>query len=285
MKLNISHKTVYKYENPVELNPHSIFLKPLQRSYYNVEHYNLQIFPSPEGLVERSSIEGNPFFQTWFSGQCEALEIMVSFDVLVFPFNPFSFILDLDFIKNINPEGENIFQYDGHEEILLYPFLRTIQDTPLLEFAYFYFKEHSENPLGYLMALTAAVHAQWHHIIRTEENLWDPQTTFNKKEGSCRDLSWMLIQMLRMQGLATRFVSGYAYNQELVEGHELHAWVEVYLPGAGWIGLDPSLGLFADQNYIPCACSSDAQNTLPIHGNYAGEGAATLTTHVSIKKL
>ncbi|MDQ3395568.1 MAG: transglutaminase family protein [Bacteroidota bacterium] len=285
MKLNISHKTVYKYENPVELNPHSIFLKPLQRSYYNVEHYNLQISPSPAGLVERSSIEGNPFFQTWFSGMCETLEIITSFRVLVLPFNPFSFIIDLEFIKNINPNGEKFFQYDSKEEVLLYPFLRTSQDTSIQEFANYYFSQHSDNPLGYLMALTAAVNAQWHHIIRIEDNLWGPEFTFHKREGSCRDLSWMLIHMLRMQGLATRFVSGYAYNQELDEGNELHAWVEAYLPGAGWVGLDPSLGLFTDQNYIPCACSSDAQNTLPLHGSYAGEGAAFLTTHVAIRRF
>ena len=95
----------------------------------------------------------------------------------------------------------------------------------------------------------------------------------------------MLIHMLRMQGLAARFVSGYAFNPELDEGNELHAWVEAYLPGAGWLGLDPSLGLFADQNYIPLATSSLAQNTLPVHGNYGGTARARLATTVDIRQL
>jgi transglutaminase-like putative cysteine protease len=283
MKLNISHKTVYDYENPVELNTHSLFLKPLQRSYLNIESYKLDIFPSPVGLVERSSIEGNPFYQTWFSGLTDKLEINSSFEVSVNPFNPFSFIIDLEFINNINTDSVKYFYYDSKEEILLYPYLITSYDRYLHEFANNLFQGINGNLLGYFMAITAAVHSNWQHVIRVEENLWHPEETFQRKEGSCRDLSWMLIHMLRMQGLATRFVSGYAYNPELSKGHELHAWVEAYLPGAGWIGMDPSLGLFTDQNYIPLACSSDAQNTLPVHGNYAGEGNATLTTHVIIQ--
>jgi transglutaminase-like putative cysteine protease len=284
MKLHVFHKTRYDYDNPVELNTHSIFLKPLQRSYLKVENYQMEIQPDPEGLVERFSIEGNPFYQTWFTGLANKLEVKTSFDVLIEPFNPFSFIIDLEFVENINPSLDKFFRYDSMEEILLFAYLLTEIDAPLRDFANEEFFKYQDNPLGYLMALTAAIHSNWQHIIREEENLWSPESTYLKREGSCRDLSWMLIHMLRMQGLAARFVSGYAYNPNMEEGHELHAWVEVYLPGAGWIGIDPSLGLFADENYIPLACSSDAQNTLPVHGNYAGAAKAKLTTLVEIHK-
>lgn len=284
MKLRISHKTRYDYEDPVELNTHSLFLKPLQRPYFKVENYHMDILPVPQGLVERSSIEGNPFFQVWFSGQTTKLEVNSSFDVTIQPFNPFSFIIDFDFTKNISPAAEKFFHYNPKEEVLLSPYLITDRVVALHEFANNEFYKNQDNPLSYFMAVTAAVHSNWQHIIREEENLWSPENTFSRKEGSCRDLSWMLIHMLRMQGLASRFVSGYAYNPEMKEGHELHAWVEVYLPGAGWIGMDPSLGLFTDQNYIPLACSSEAENTLPIHGNYGGKAKAVLASLVEIRK-
>lgn len=284
MELRISHITKYQYENPVMLNTHSIFLKPLQRSYLTIENYRLEIFPIPEGLEERSSIEGNPFFQTWFSGVTNKLEIVSSFDVFLKPFNPFSFIIDQNFVSDISLRGEELFRYDQNEKILLYPYLLKGSFFNLHEFANQEFYKYEDNLIGYLMGLIAAIHGKWNHIIRKEENLWEPDYTFEREEGSCRDLSWMVIHMLRMQGLAARFVSGYAYNPEVNEGHELHAWVEAYLPGAGWIGLDPSLGLFTDQNYIPLACSSDPRNTLPVHGNYAGTGSSSLSTSVEIRK-
>ncbi len=284
MDLSISHITRYQYENPVMLNMHSIFLKPLQRSWLTIENYLINVLPAPDGLEERSSIEGNPFFQAWFSGLSDKLEISTSFNVSLKPFNPFSFIIHQDFVSNISLTREKLFFYEKNEEVLLYPYLLKGSFSRLQEFANQEFYKNSDNLIGYLMGLTSSIHSKWTHIIRKEENLWEPDYTFERKEGSCRDLSWMLIHMLRMQGLAARFVSGYAFNPESNEGHELHAWVEAYLPGAGWVGMDPSLGLFTDQNYIPLACSSDARNTLPVHGNYAGLGAAALSTKVEIRK-
>lgn len=282
MKLSISHKTRYDYEYPVELNPHALFLKPLQRPYYQIENYHMDISPSPQGLVERISIEGNPFFQVWFKDLTDKLEVQTSFDVLIGEFNPFSFIVDIDFVENINPLADKIFHYAPKEQILLSPYLITDPSLAVHDFANKEFSKNKDNLMAYLMGLTAEVHSAWKHIIREEENTWSPEQTFSCKEGSCRDLSWMLIHMLRMQGLAARFVSGYAFNPELEEGHELHAWVEAYVPGAGWLGMDPSLGLLADENYIPLACSSEAEFTLPVHGNYGGTAKSKLSTYVKI---
>ena len=288
MILKISHLTRYDYSAPVELNPHALLLKPLQRSYLDTRGYELRIAPEPEGLVERSSIEGNPIFQVWFSGKTEMLEIESSFEVEVRPFNPFSFIIKQSFIDRIDPAACE-FGYSDEAEVLLYPPLQTTDNPALHEFANKLLAESPTDPITYLNALTASVHSNWEHIVREEDNLWSPEETFSAGKGSCRDLSWMLIHMLRAQGLAARFVSGYAFNPELDEGNELHAWVEAYLPGAGWVGIDPSLGLFADQHYIPLASSSDAQQTLPVHGNYGGDlnadVIAKLTTRVDIKEI
>lgn len=289
MKLKISHLTRYDYTVPVELNPHTLLLKPLQRSYLNTRRYELQITPQPEGLEERSSIEGNPFFQVWFSGKTETLEITSAFEVEVQAFNPFSFIIDQSFVDRIDLGAPHAFGYSPGDETLLYASLQTTASPALRAFADKALADSPADPIAYLNRLTASVHSRWAHIVREEDNLWSPEKTYSAAKGSCRDLSWMLIHMLRAQGLAARFVSGYAFNPELDEGNELHAWVEAYLPGAGWVGIDPSLGLFADQHYIPLACSSDAQQTLPVHGNYGGDlnadVIATLTTRVDIREI
>lgn len=289
MKLKVNHLTRYDYSVPVELNPHTLLLKPLQRSYLDTRCYELEIAPEPVGLEERSSIEGNPFYQVWFSGKTETLEIESSFEVDVKPFNPFSFIINQTFIDRIEPGATRIFSYSPGDDALLHPSLQTVSRSDLRQFADAVLADSPTDPIGYLNALTASIHANWEHIIREEDNLWGPDATFSAGKGSCRDLSWMLIHMLRDQGLAARFVSGYAFNPELDEGNELHAWVEAYLPGAGWVGIDPSLGLFADQHYIPLACSSDAQQTLPVHGTYGGDSrediSAKLTTRVIIKPI
>lgn len=284
MKITVFHKTRYNYEKAVELSSHAVFLKPLQRPYFTIHNYQLKIYPQPQGMAERLSIEGNPFHQVWFNGLTDKLEIQSSFEADIRAFNPFAFIIDLDFIERFRQSPDSRFSYTPKENIILTPYLQTEHSPELLDFANKELRQQQHNLINYLSGLTARVHSLWTHIIREEENLWIPADTFSCKEGSCRDLAWMLIHMLRMQGVATRFVSGYSYNPELKEGHELHAWVEAYLPGAGWIGMDPSLGLFTNENYIPLACSSEAENTLPIHGTYWGAIKAELTTSVEITK-
>ena len=139
--------------------------------------------------------------------------------------------------------------------------------------------------INFLTSLLDKVAAKWGHEVRYEENILDPEDCFDRKNGSCRDLTWMLMHMLGHYHLPTRFVSGYAYNPELGEGHELHAWLEVHLPGAGWIGLDPSAGLFTTASYIPVSTSYHPKNTMPVVGSYRGEKRARLETSVSIRKM
>jgi transglutaminase-like putative cysteine protease len=123
------------------------------------------------------------------------------------------------------------------------------------------------------------------HIIREEEDLWAADNTFRFQKGSCRDLAWMQMNMLGSLGLASRFVSGYAFNPEVASGHELHAWLQTYLPGAGWIGLDPSLGLLTNQLYVPLAYHPDPIQTLPVQGSYGGGAKSKLETDVIISQI
>lgn len=279
MKLEIQHFTKYHYTDSVILNPHHLFLIPQQRSYFKTERQRIQIDPKASAIHERIDMMGNTFYQTWFEGETTHLSIEVDYIIQVEPFNPYGFLFS-DFI----PYPFSFFEYSLHEKVFLKPFLETEKDGNLIQYVVT-FIQNRKDIVSFLFSLTESIHGSWEHLIREEENLWNPAFTFQYQKGSCRDLSWMLIHMLRNVGLAARFVSGYAFNPELSEGHELHAWAEVYLPGAGWIGLDPSLGLFADNNYIPLASGFYPEQVAPVIGTFGGNASSNMHAEVWIRNL
>lgn len=280
MKLKIEHHSLYTYDRSVQLNPHTLLLKPLQRDNIKLRSYDIVVTPTPLGINERFSLEGNPYFQVWFTGFTQKLEILVNMELEVGSFNPFGFLIDVDFLRRINTTKLPVFHYPEEERILLVPYLQFEKNNELADFA----RKHltDSNPLSFLMSLAGDIHLNWDHIIRMEEDVWSPEYTYNTKQGSCRDLSWLMIQLLRSIGLAARYVSGYAFNPELDEGNELHAWVEAYIPGAGWVGVDPNLGLLTDEHYIPLACSNHPSRTLPVHGTVGGDEPSTSTLDAKV---
>ncbi|WP_035806196.1 transglutaminase family protein [Lunatimonas lonarensis] len=282
MKIRIHHETLYTYSSKVFLNPHQLLLKPLQRDYLRILEYRLDVAPEPSGISERFSLEGNPYFQVWFGESSAELRVMLHAHVESRPFNPYAFVIDSGFLESVDVAREKPFTYHSEETPLLAPFLAGGEHSELTSFV----RDHmtSGDPILFLTSLNASLYAEWEHMIRLEENVWEPVYTFHKKQASCRDLAWMMMIMLRNAGIASRFVSGYAFNPDLDEGHELHAWVEAYLPGAGWIGLDPSLGLLADHHYIPLATGHHPSRTLPVHGTVGGDRIvkATLSSRVEL---
>jgi len=285
MNLSITHHSLYTYDQSVQLNPHKLFLKPLQRDNLKLKQYSIKINPKPLGMNERFSLEGNPYFQVWFQGVTKTLEITVDLKLEVASFNPFGFLIEPGFLQSIRPMDTPSFHYEDAENKLLLPYLQHESSELLLSFARKHFSD--SNPVIFLLALAADIHTHWEHLIREEEDVWEPTYTFNEKRGSCRDLSWMMIHVLRSVGLAARYVSGYAFNPELDEGNELHAWVEAYVPGAGWIGVDPNLGLLTDEHYIPLACSNHPGRTMPVYGTVGGdkEVSSSLQAKVTITLL
>ncbi|MDN3670506.1 transglutaminase family protein [Echinicola jeungdonensis] len=281
--LQIRHKTVYHYSKPVELNPHQVFLIPSLRTYFRVNHYDIKISPNPAGTFERISLEGNPFQQFWFDKPTESLQINVDIELFYRTFNPFGFLLDPDF-GQLDDQGNLQVQYPASDHAYLKAYLVPHSSPVLMAFSQ-KVKSRCQDILGFLIQLTAEVHGHCKHLIREDEGIWPPEKCLNEKKGSCRDLSWLLIQLLRGEGIACRFVSGYAFNPELEEGHELHAWVEAYYPGAGWIGLDPNLGLLTDHLYFPLTASFDPSHTLPVQGTYGGTAESKMESYVEIKSL
>lgn len=280
MKIQIDHLSSYTYDESVPLNPHDLYLIPQQRSYYKTLTSQLEISPKPMGINERISAEGNPYYQVWFKTETDQLEIKSKLVIEISDFNPYAFILPpgltfpFEFFAYPNQylETLSLYRTPNGDGTFLVPFAKEIMSK-------------SEDHISFLANLVASIHQNWKHIIREEPGLMSSKEVFEEKKGSCRDLSWMLMEMLRSMGMATRFVSGYAFNPELDEGHELHGWVETFLPGAGWIGLDPSLGLLTDQNYIPLATGFHPAHTLPIMGTYGGKGGSKLFTEVLLKEV
>lgn len=282
MKLRINHLTHYEYSSVISLGIHKLYLQPQFRTYLSVSSQSLTISPQPSGLGDRIDLTGNNYKQTWFNAPTDFLKIQSELLIESKEFNPFGFIIDPAFLKKPMESGKPVFSYPSESSDLISPFVRLTEFASAADILDSTWKE-SSGITDWLARLTNLIYQNWTHIIRHEENIWDPGFTFSNKGGSCRDLAWMEMMMLRQAGLATRFVSGYAFNPNLDDGHELHAWLEVYLPGAGWIGLDPSLGLLTDHHYIPLATHPEPRQTLPVQGTFGGIAEASLSTRVDLE--
>ncbi|GGF45746.1 transglutaminase family protein [Echinicola rosea] len=282
-RLQILHRTCYTYDGMVKLSPQKILLSPSNRRYFQVHTVHTSFTPAPQGINQRLDMEGNLFQQVWFDRLVDRFEIETNMEITVFPVNPFEFIIDKTF-ESRNEKGELTFHYPEEKRYFLLPYLDHDSSESISDLSS-QFKEGSKNAVDFMVNITAHIHELCDHIIREDPGIWAPEKTLHEKRGSCRDLAWLLITILRREGIASRFVSGYAYNPDLEENHELHAWVEAYCPGAGWIGLDPSLGLMTDAGYIPLAASYLPHLTLPVDGTYVGNYSSTLESNVEIKEI
>ena len=275
MRLGIHHQTHYHYSQPVFLEPHYLNLYPQSYPQYTVTNFRIEVTPRPSGLSQRMSAENNQYFQCWFDELTSSLQVEVQFEAQLREINAFDFFIDVS-QQEKKPSDPSLKPF-LHHGVKIGSSMRHWVETLALK--------SDQDPLKLFSLLLDEIHDHWGHEIRYEATLHSPAYCFEKKNGSCRDLSWMLIHALRLLHIPARFVSGYAHNPELGEGHELHAWVEAWLPGAGWIGLDPSAGLFTSEAYIPLAVSHHPKNTMPVIGNYRGDARSRLETEVRIVEL
>ncbi|WP_234571820.1 transglutaminase family protein [Rhodohalobacter sp. 614A] len=280
MNLKVTHTTKYRYKSPVKFDIHYLRFYPLDRPYLTLNNFHIEVTPQPDGLASRLDTEDNHCYQVWIHDtRITEFSIHMEMDLEVREFNPFDFLLDP--VIKLN-DGEQF--YPEEQQVLLKPYL---QHDPLSkklsEFVDEIQDESEHDLINFLSNLIIYICQFWTHEYNEGEVELDIDKCFESKKGSCKELSWMLMMMLRSKGLPSRFVSGYAFNPMFGEGHELHAWVEVLLPGAGWIGLDPSSGLFINKYYIPVATSHDPANTMPVTGHYRGTSASRLDTSVKIR--
>ncbi len=261
----VEHTTIYTYSKEVFIEPFTIRLKPKCNSFQKLHEHELLITPEPQGISETLDLEDNNIVTAWFEGTHEKLEIKSNSVVEPLNINPFRFL--------ITDDSYSTLPVNSSEEIYR-PFLvrdshrKVISDLiePILS--------NSNNlTVEFLFNLNNYIYQNFEKIIRETGSPWTAVKTLNENKGSCRDLTVLFIECCRSVGLPSRFTSGYNEIDIDTETRHLHAWAEVFIPGAGWKGYDPTLGLAVGDNNISLSSSSLPQNTYPISGNFRGTGA------------
>ncbi|MFI8745564.1 DUF2126 domain-containing protein [Pseudomonas sp. NPDC077186] len=267
----LHHVTHYRYDRAVNLGPQLVRLRPAPHSRTRILSYGLQVEPGEHFVNWQQDPQGNYLARLVFPEKTRELRVEVDLVAEMAVFNPFDFFLE--------PYAEHIpFAYTEGEQRELAPYLVRLAATP--KFAE-YLASIDREPtasVDFLVALNQRLSCDIRYLIRMEPGVQTPEQSLEKASGSCRDSAWLLVQLLRHLGLAARFVSGYLIqltaDVKALDGPsgtdkdftDLHAWCEVYLPGAGWIGLDPTSGLFAGEGHIPLACSPEPSSAAPISG-------------------
>lgn len=271
IKVSLNHKTHYQFDRDVALSPHVVRLKPAPHTRIPIEAYSLNIEPKNYFINWQQDPFGNHIARIVFPEKADSLLIEVDLIAKLTMINPFDFFLD-DYAK-FYPFS---YPYPLNEELQVY--LKSSSKGPLFEA---WLKE-SDLPslpmIEYLSRLNQLVKEKINYVIRMEPGVQSCEETLQKGFGACRDLAWLLLETLRNRGLAARFVSGYLIQlktggyltekgAELANDMtDLHAWTEVFIPGAGWIGMDPTSGFFASEGHIPLCCTPDPVSASPIVG-------------------
>ncbi|CAN0589598.1 unnamed protein product, partial [Ectocarpus sp. 12 AP-2014] len=268
---SIYHLTHYKYDRPVTLGPQSIRLRPAPHSRTRVISHSLSVSPVGHFVNHQQDPYGNWLARFVFPEPVREFKIEVDLVADMSVYNPFDF-----FVEDTAKEFPFVYDDDIAPDLSIY--LHRDPVGPLLEA---FLASVSRDPMvtiDFLVGLNMRLANEINYEIRMEPGVQSAETTLGRAAGSCRDSSWLLAQVLRNLGLAARFVSGYLIQLKpdliALDGPagtdkdftDLHAWVEVYLPGAGWVGLDPTSGLLAGESHIPLAATPHYRHAAPISG-------------------
>lgn len=278
MILSVEHTLYYSYSNSVSLTPHTIYLTPKASPNQEIVSFQLEILPIPNILYKNIDVEGNAQSVAFFNTSTDRLSFRAKVEIVSEQVNPFHFIY-------FPFEAETLpFKYPEKELALLQHYLTDEGVTTLIDqFARQMAAEANWKTTDFLTRISAYIRDNFLYEKRLEGAAHSPEVTLISRKGTCRDYAVLMIAACKALGLAARFVSGYCYGSEL-QAHELHAWVEVYLPGAGWRGFDPTEGRIADFHYIALASSAQAELINPIRGGFRGNAVSSLNTFVAIRQ-
>jgi uncharacterized protein (DUF2126 family)/transglutaminase-like putative cysteine protease len=276
IRVALHHKTAYHYDNPIQLSPHVFRLRPAAHSRTPVSAYSLKITPENHFISWQQDPFGNYLARVVFPENSTELSIEVDLIAEMTVINPFDFFLE-EYAEN--------YPFTYPEQLLkeLAPYLEVRESGPLFNTWLAGIDAGKKAIVDFLVYLNQRVNQTINYSIRMEVGVQTCEETLEKKLGSCRDSAWLLVQALRHLGLAARFVSGYLVQLTAdvksldgpsgteVDFTDLHAWAEVYIPGAGWIGLDATSGLLAGEGHIPLACTADYISAAPVTGGFTGK--------------
>ncbi len=289
IKLVISHTTVYKYDRLVALSPHILRLRPAPHCRTPIEAYSIIVKPEINFFNWQQDIFGNYLARLVFPEKTKELSISVEIIADLKTINPFDFFIE-------EAASEYPFVYDTTLQKELLPYLEINKHGDLFANWLKSIDKTPRRTLDFLIDINKQVNQYLTYAIRLEPGVQSVDETLQKKSGSCRDFAWLLVQTLRSLGFGARFVSGYMVQLQAdvksldgpsgpsMDFTDLHAWAEVYLPGAGWIGLDATSGLLAGEGHIPLACTPSYESAAPITG-YTDMCETEFFYHNSVKRI
>ena len=270
----LNHITHYRYDRPINLGPQIVRLRPAPHSRTRILSYSMRVEPATHFINWQQDPQSNYLARLVFPDKTSSFRIEIDLVAEMAVLNPFDFFLE--------PSAEHYpFSYDPEAARELAPYMikaPELKDAPVFQ-AYLAAVSRAKTPTNdWLVSLNQKLQRDIGYLVRLEPGVQTPEETLVNASGSCRDTGWLLVQLMRHLGIAARFVSGYLIQLKSdvksldgpsgteVDFTDLHAWCEVFLPGAGWIGLDPTSGLLAGEGHIPLACSPEPGSAAPVSG-------------------
>ena len=282
--------TRYRYDRLVELGPQVVRLRPAPHCRTRIPSYSLTVTPANHFVNWQQDPHGNWLARLVFPERTTEFSVTVDLTAEISVINPFDFFIE--------PYAEVLpFTYGDDLSGDLAAYRQVDDDGPVLDAALAALAPHGERTIDFLVGLNAQVQQKVAYVVRMEPGVQTPDETLALGSGSCRDSAWLLVQMLRKLGLAARFVSGYLIQLKAdidpvdgaqgtqVDFTDLHAWAEVYIPGAGWIGFDATSGLLCGEGHLPLAASPHYRNSAAITGAVSGGGQSEFEFEMNVSRL
>ena len=285
----LNHVTHYRYDRRVTLSPQIVRLRPAPHCRTRILAYSLRVEPADHFINWQQDPEANYLARLTFPEKTRELRLTVDLVAEMSVFNPFDFFLE-PYAK------EYPFEYEAGEQRELAPYLARVPATRRFAGYLESILRRNKSVVDFLVDLNLRLSRDVRYLIRMQPGVQTPEETLENASGSCRDSAWLLVQLLRHLGLAARFASGYLIqltpDMKSLDGPsgpaadftDLHAWCEVYLPGAGWIGLDPTSGLLAGEGHIPLACTPEPSSAAPVTG-LVEESEVEFDHHMSVRRF
>ena len=278
MKIRIQHRTTYHYREPVTFGQHRIMVRPREGHDLHIESSILEISPAAHTIRWMRDVNGNSIAKVDFQKRADKLMFYSELVLNQYDINPLDFVLDESAVPY-----PFVYDADSLPELTIYMAILYPRDTALLRewLARFWKPGDKIETIALLQDLNRHIHGSFQYVRRDEMGVQTPAETLKKNSGSCRDFATLMLESCRCLGLAARFVSGYMQCEATeAGGASTHAWMEVYLPGAGWKGFDPTSGLMTGSQHVTVAVSRNPENAAPIAGTF--QGTTDAFSHIEV---